>query len=181
LLVLSRFDYKEVQWVKEKADLGLLLVDVLHQVEHACREKDVSLAVTLPEESCQVFLDKDKIRQVLLNLLENAYKFTPAGGEITIRVFPGDECSICVAICDTGAGIPPADQERVFERFYRVDKTRSRASGGTGLGLPIAKQIIEAHGGKITLKSKPGEGTEMQFCLPVNGNHDCAGKKNSKA
>lgn len=181
LLVLSRFDYKEVQWVKEKADLGLLLADVLHQIEHACREKDVSLTVTLPDENCLVLLDKDKIRQVLLNLLENAYKFTPAGGEIIIRVFPVDESCVCVAIRDTGAGIPSEEQERVFERFYRVDKTRSRESGGTGLGLPIAKQIIEAHGGSITLKSKPGKGTEMKFCLPVNGNHECADKSSAGA
>jgi two-component system sensor histidine kinase VicK len=181
LLVLSRLDYKEVQWVKERTNLGLLLADVLHQVEHACREKGVSLAVILPEENCPVFLDKDKIRQVLLNLLENAYKFTPAGGEIVIRVFPAAEGRVCVAIRDTGAGIPLEEQERVFERFYRVDKTRSRESGGTGLGLPIAKQIIEAHGGNIALKSKPGKGTEMKFCLPVNGKHDCAGNNNSGA
>jgi two-component system sensor histidine kinase VicK len=175
LLVLSRLDYKEMQWVKEKTDLGLLLEEILRQVEPACQEKNISLSVMLPTESCQVFLDKDKIRQVVLNLLENAFKFTPAGGEIMVKVFPGNERYICVAVSDTGAGIPPGDQERVFERFYRVDKTRSRDSGGTGLGLPIAKQIVEAHEGTIFLESRPGEGTEVTFCLPFDEKVGSAG------
>lgn len=167
LLVLSRLDYKETQWIKEETDLGLFIREILQQAEPVCRKKNISLSVLLPPESCIVFLDKDKIRQVVLNLLENALKFTPTGGMITVKVFSKERYT-CVAVSDTGAGVPPEELERVFERFYRVDKTRSRDSGGTGLGLPIAKQIVEAHGGTIVLESRLGKGTEVTFCLPAD-------------
>ena len=174
LLVLSRLDYKEMQWVKEKTDLGLLLEEILRQVEPACQEKNISLSVMLPTESCQVFLDKDKIRQVVLNLLENAFKFTPAGGEIMVKVFPGNERYICVAVSDTGAGIPPGDQERVFERFYRVDKTRSRDSGGRAWVCPLPSRLLKRMKGPFHWKAGPGrDGSDL--CLPFDGKVGNAG------
>ncbi|NMB36060.1 MAG: cell wall metabolism sensor histidine kinase WalK [Firmicutes bacterium] len=166
LLILSRLDYMETQWRKEKTDLGCFIKDILLQFEPICRKKNIALEVQLAPESEPVLLDKDKIRQVVLNLLGNAFKFTPAGGGITVEVFPRG-CCTCVTVGDTGAGVPPEEAEKVFERFYRVDKTRSRDSGGTGLGLPIAKQIVEAHGGTIGLAGELGEGTKVTFCLPV--------------
>lgn len=166
LLILSQFDYQKTKWVKEKCDLALLIYEILEQVELECQAKEITLHTLLPREPLPVFLDKDKIRQVMLNLLDNALKFTPPGGEIEVSAQKQDG-NVCVSVKDTGIGIPPEDVERVFERFYRVDKTRSRRSGGTGLGLSIAKQIIEAHGGTVSLKSKLEEGTVVTFCLPL--------------
>lgn len=166
LLILSRLDYKETQWIKEKTNLGPFIKEILQQFEPVCREKKISLTVQLSPENCVAFLDRDKIRQVVLNLLGNALNFTSAGGRIVAGVFPRER-SVCVVVSDTGAGVPPEETERVFERFYRVDKTRSRDSGGTGLGLPIAKQIVEAHGGTIGLDSALEKGTRVTFCLPA--------------
>ncbi|RJX26743.1 MAG: cell wall metabolism sensor histidine kinase WalK [Dethiobacter sp.] len=166
LLVLSQIDYHETQWVKEETDVAFLIYEIREQVELECQAKGIILHTSLPRQSLKAFLDKDKIRQVMLNLLDNALKFTPPGGEIEVRACER-ESNICVSVRDTGIGIPPEEVDRVFERFYRVDKTRSRHSGGTGLGLSIAKQIIEAHGGTVFLESKLEEGTEITFCLPL--------------
>ena len=103
---------------------------------------------------------------MLENLLSNAVKFTPEGGSITITG-AAEENFVRVVIADTGIGIPPEDQSRIFERFYRVDKARSRSQGGTGLGLSIAQELIRAQGGDITLDSEPGKGTRVSFTLPV--------------
>jgi len=166
LLILSQLDYQETKWLKEKCDLVLLVEEVLEQVELECESKGITLNILLPRKPLIVFLDRDKIRQVMLNLLDNAIKFTPSGGVIEVSLRKEDG-SAWVRVKDTGIGIPPEDVERVFERFYRVDKTRSRGSGGTGLGLSIARQIIESHGGNISLKSKLEEGTEVTFRLPL--------------
>ncbi|NLL57774.1 MAG: cell wall metabolism sensor histidine kinase WalK [Firmicutes bacterium] len=172
LLVLSQIDYQETEWVKEEADMAFLIYEILDQVDLECQAKDIVLHALLPSDRLPVLLDKDKIRQVMLNLLDNALKFTPSGGEIEVSACKNDG-SVCVSVRDTGIGIPSEDIERVFERFYRVDKTRSRQLGGTGLGLAIAKQIVEAHGGTIFLNSKLDEGTEVTFCLPL---HDRSGQ-----
>ena len=110
--------------------------------------------------------DKDKIEQVILNILSNAIKYTPDNGHIEIVTgYSGGKISIVVS--DNGIGIPEADMPRIFERFYRVDKSRARELGGTGLGLSIAKQIIEAHGGTIGINSEHGKGTTVAITLPV--------------
>jgi two-component system, OmpR family, sensor histidine kinase VicK len=166
LLVLSQIDYQKTNWIKEEVDLVSLVRDVLEQVELERQAREISLLADLPETEIKVHLNRDKIRQVLLNLMDNAIKFTPLGGKIEVRVFRKQQ-SVCAAFKDTGIGIPPEEVERVFERFFRVDKTRSRDSGGTGLGLSIARQIVKAHGGSITLESKIDEGTEVTFCLPL--------------
>ncbi len=166
LLILSQIDYQEARWLKENIDISVVVEEVIEQVEMESKAKEIDLAVKIPHERITVYLDKDKIRQVLLNLLSNALKFTPYGGKIEIKTFQKDGY-VHISVCDNGVGIPIDEKERVFDRFYRVDKTRSRDSGGTGLGLSIAKQIVEAHGGSIFLESKPGEGTEVTFSLPL--------------
>ncbi len=110
-------------------------------------------------------MDSGKIGRVLANLISNALRHTPAGGTVEVNAWlEGTEVRVSVA--DTGTGIDPADLPRVFERFYRGDKSRSRASGGAGLGLAIAKGIIEAHGGRIWAESRPEGGTRITFTLP---------------
>jgi signal transduction histidine kinase len=111
--------------------------------------------------------DSDRLKQVLLNLVDNAIKHTPEGGHVTIQASNPDGVTVHVAVCDTGVGIPPEDLPHVFERFYRVDKSRSRAQGGAGLGLAIAKSIVEAHSGRISVQSTVGQGTCFEFTLPA--------------
>jgi two-component system phosphate regulon sensor histidine kinase PhoR len=101
----------------------------------------------------------------MINLLNNAISYTPEGGSITVEARPLSE-GVEVSVMDNGIGIPPDDLPRIFERFYRVDKGRSRELGGTGLGLSIVKHIVEAHGGQVSVKSKPGKGSRFTFFLP---------------
>jgi two-component system phosphate regulon sensor histidine kinase PhoR len=121
----------------------------------------------------QVLMDADRIGQVLLNLLHNAVKFTAEGGEVTIQASLLDEDAgqsgpwLMVSVCDNGVGIPSQDLPRIFERFYKVDRARTRNAGGTGLGLAIAKHLIEGHGGRLWADSVEGRGSTFSFTLPV--------------
>jgi signal transduction histidine kinase len=111
--------------------------------------------------------DASGLHTILLNLLDNAVKYTPAAGQVTLRG-AGVPGGYEITVADTGIGIPDADQARVFERFYRVDKARDRATGGTGLGLSIVKHIVEAHGGRVSLRSTVGEGSLFTVFLPAS-------------
>lgn len=127
--------------------------------------KGLKLRMDLPEELPLVDVDPQRIVQVLINLLKNAVNYTPGGGEIAVLAARQEQW-IEVKVSDTGEGIPPEDLPYIFERFYRADKSRSRATGGAGLGLTIAKKLIEAHGGKIEVNSQAGQGTTFAFTLP---------------
>ena len=116
-------------------------------------------------------MDVHRIRQVLQNLLDNAVIHTESGGTITVTAQEHSGL-VSVAVADTGEGIPAEDIAHIFERFYRVDKSRTRATGGTGLGLTIARRLVEAHGGTITAASVPGSGSTFTFTLPVEPLHD---------
>ncbi len=111
-------------------------------------------------------LDQQRIAQVLSNLLSNALRHTPRGGSVVCAVRP-DGNRVAFSVTDTGSGIAPEALPHIFERFYRVDGARARAEGGTGLGLTIAKQLVEAHGGRIEARSEPGRGTVVVFTLPT--------------
>ena len=116
----------------------------------------------------EVYVQGDKVRlgRVLLNLVDNAIKYTPKGGRVILSLAKkGDDAHI--SIKDTGIGISKEDQEKIFERFYRVDKSRSREVGGTGLGLAICKRIVEAHGGRISVESEIGKGSTFTVILPA--------------
>jgi two-component system phosphate regulon sensor histidine kinase PhoR len=110
--------------------------------------------------------DRETLRQVIDNLLDNAIKHTPSGGQVTVSL-SGDRNRATLEVTDTGIGIDPVHQERIFERFYRVDTARSREMGGTGLGLAIVKHVVLAHSGTVTVDSTPGHGSTFRVTLPL--------------
>ncbi|NLD47605.1 MAG: cell wall metabolism sensor histidine kinase WalK, partial [Clostridiaceae bacterium] len=136
------------------------------KVRFSSKEKNQTLECFTIGEITNIVGDKDRIEQVVLNILTNAIKYTPVEGKITIYIgkMYGD---VYVKVADSGIGIPKEDTSRIFERFYRTDKARSREMGGTGLGLAIAKEIVEAHNGKISVSSELGKGTEVTVRLPI--------------
>jgi signal transduction histidine kinase len=113
-----------------------------------------------------VEIDRQRMEQAVLILIDNATKYGPRGGTVTLASFVRSG-ELHISVEDRGPGIPKDELPRIFERFYRLDKARSRQLGGTGLGLPIARTIVEAHGGHIEAVSRPGEGTKMSLCLPL--------------
>ncbi len=166
LLQLTKFDYNKVSWNKIYFDLPELTKQVCekHKIQADNKNQIVDCYVTSTVPMC--YADRDGIEQVITNILSNAIKYTPENG--SIKVYVGcvhDDAYI--KVIDNGIGIPEDDLSRVFERFYRVDKARSREMGGTGLGLPIAKEVIEANGGSIDMKSEVGKGTEVIIKVPV--------------
>ncbi|OPY57683.1 MAG: Alkaline phosphatase synthesis sensor protein PhoR [Pelotomaculum sp. PtaU1.Bin035] len=132
-------------------------------------EKNLTIKINLPENLPVIQGDPDMLSQVLINLIDNAVSYTQAGGEICVCASVGEN-EIKVDVRDNGIGIPPDSLSRLFERFYRVDKARSREQGGTGLGLSIVKHIIEVHHGSVHVESKVGEGSIFSFVLPQNKN-----------
>ena len=146
-------------------DLQSLVDETLVVIEPECEQAGISLHNDIPSTTPQVFADSDRITQVLLNLLDNARRHTQTGGCIRISAMPKEQVLV-VSVSDTGVGIDPADLPHIFERFYRADRSRTGATGGSGLGLSIVKAIITAHGGRIWAESSPGHGTKISFTLP---------------
>jgi signal transduction histidine kinase len=127
---------------------------------------EVALASEAPGDLPLVRADHDRLAQILINLVDNAVKYTPPGGRVTVRARRDRADMVAVTVADTGVGIPGVDLPRVTERFYRVDKARSRELGGTGLGLAIVKHLVLAHGGELAIESEFGKGTTVSFTLP---------------
>ena len=119
------------------------------------------------EEALVVWADEEALEQILDNLLDNAVKYTPEGGRVSV-CWRREGQQVCLEVADTGIGIPPSDLPRIFERFYRVDKARSREMGGTGLGLSIVKHLAQAMRGSVRAASRPGQGTTFTVCLPAH-------------
>ncbi|EGK10355.1 sensor histidine kinase VicK [Desmospora sp. 8437] len=166
LLQLSRLDAEKVRFRKAPLPLESVLVDAADRFAFQCRQKEIDFQLSLEEDLPRVYADRDQIDQVLDNLLSNAVKYTPEGKKISLTARKCSDGYVEVAVADRGIGIPKKDLERIFERFYRVDKARSRSLGGTGLGLSIAREIVRAHGGSIQLESNYGKGTTVRFTLP---------------
>ena len=129
------------------------------------KSQNVTFTRLIPEESYYVDVDTDKLTQVIDNIISNALKYSPDGGNIRFGMTVQDTM-LKVMVSDDGMGIPKENVERIFDRFYRVDRARARSMGGTGLGLAIARDMIEAHGGKIWAESEEGHGTTIFFTLP---------------
>jgi len=168
LLELSRFDSGTSVLTVEEFPVENAVRDVYAAIALEARKRGHVLNLELEWKLPNIKGDRAKIEQVLMNIIANALKYTPDGG--TIDIYGGRAGgNVWIKIVDTGIGIPKEDLARVFDRFYRVDKARSRESGGTGLGLSIAKEIITKHGGDIVIESKPGIGTSVTLTLPIGG------------
>ena len=154
-------------FLKQPCKLGGIAQRALAAVQQQAHARQITLEVDLPAE-LPLQADPERINQVLRNLLTNAVVYTPAGGRVSLLARDRG-AEIHLVVRDNGPGIPAKDLPYIFERFYRVDKSRSRATGGVGLGLTIARRLVEAHGGDIEVHSEPGEGTDFVVRLPRNG------------
>ncbi len=166
LLFLSSLDHGIKDMPMDDFDVDMLTQDIVSRLSRTAENKKQTLVYEPTNKLPLVHGNVDRIEQVITNVITNAIKYTPQNGTIfvsTVYMFN----SVAIKVKDTGIGIPKKDIEHIFERFYRVDKARSREMGGTGLGLAIAKEIVEAHGGSISVKSIVGEGTEVMIKLPV--------------
>jgi signal transduction histidine kinase len=166
LLDLSRLESGDVPLEPELVELAPLVSQVLSEIEVVRSDRGVDLDDRVPEDLPPVLADRERVHQVLFNLLDNAVRFTPAGGRVTVTASRHNG-SVDVEVADTGPGIAPEHLPRVFERFFRVDEARSRDEGGTGIGLAIARSVVEAHGGRIWATSEPGRGSTFTFELPT--------------
>lgn len=168
LLTLSRFDSGHSELNLSRFSFAAAVRDMYSANLMAAQRHGHTVELTLAPDLPEIVGDRERIIQVMMNIVSNAIKYTPDGGEI--RISAGlERTSVWMAVSDNGIGIPPADRARIFERFYRVDKARSRESGGTGLGLSIAKEIMNRHHGTLELVDRPGPGSTLRMTLPVEG------------
>ena len=168
LLVIVRLDDNKMMWQFTRVN-PVEIAENINEAMHGEAEKNgQAMILQTGEDIPGVYADKARIEQVLVNIVSNAIKYTPKGGRIEFSVRKSQEPGVIFAVKDNGTGIPEEDLPRIFERFYRVEKARSSEAGGTGLGLSIAKEIVDAHSGRITVDSAPGKGTEVIIILPQN-------------
>jgi two-component system phosphate regulon sensor histidine kinase PhoR len=165
---LSNIELGKVSLRLAPTPLAPVVDSVLELVAAKARDGGVALHADVPP-ALGVQADDDRLAQILINLVDNAVKYTPAGGAVTVRARTVADGRVEVSVGDTGVGIPRADLPRITERFYRVDKARSRELGGTGLGLAIVKHLVLAHGGEMTIESEEGQGTTVRITLPAPG------------
>ncbi len=163
---LSLADAGKLKLVFQPEDISKLINEAITGFQAEAAAKQLSFSMELSKTLPEVYIDRHRIKQVLLNLLDNAIKHTRPEGRVTIKAWCEAD-HVYISVVDTGEGIPLEDMPLVFDRFYRADKSRTRATGGTGLGLTIAKRLVEAHGGRIDVRSTVGKGTTFTFNLPV--------------
>lgn len=164
LLILSRLESHQMTIVSAPVDIRDLVLTTAKGFEKQAGDKGIKMAYGVPEGLPKVLGDRDRLEQVVVNLLDNAIKYTPSGGTVSVAASRSGDW-VRVEIKDTGIGIPADDIPRIFERFYRVDKARSRELGGTGLGLAIVKHIIQGHNGRLLVESTPGKGSVFSFSI----------------
>ncbi|TGE27065.1 sensor histidine kinase [Hymenobacter metallicola] len=168
LVTISQLEKGVVRMRKQNFNLAALVQEIFEQLELKAKQRHVTLELSPPELTTQplmVLADRNRIRQVLVNLIDNAIKYGRAEGHVIVSLVESGKV-VRVAVRDDGEGIAKQHQNRIFERFYRIDKSRSRDSGGSGLGLAISKHIVEAHKSVIRVRSEVGVGTTLEFKLP---------------
>ncbi len=168
LLTLSRFDSGRSELKLERFSFSAAVRDIYNAVLMDAQRHGHTLTLEVAPDVPDIVGDRDRVLQVMMNVVSNAIKYTPDGGQIAISA-GRNPLRVWMEVSDNGIGIPEADRPRIFERFYRVDKARSRESGGTGLGLSIAKEIVDRHEGIIALVDRPGPGTTIRIELPIEG------------
>ncbi len=166
LLTLSRLDEVELAGSDEPTDLVAVVKETARDLGALAERRGVQLHVEVPDRPAPIRGDVEALRQVVGNLIDNAVKYTPGGGRVSVHVRPTPG-QVELEVRDTGIGLSPADQDRVFERFYRVDRARSREVGGTGLGLSIVKNTVRSLGGEVGVRSRLGQGSTFWVRLPV--------------
>jgi two-component system phosphate regulon sensor histidine kinase PhoR len=170
LLVLSDLELGRTPMHMTELPVGPAVDDVLQIFGEAAARAGVRVLAEIASEPPRIVADGDRLRQVLINLVDNAIKYTPRAGQVVLRVRAGGPRHpgmVEIAVSDTGVGIPAHDLPRLTERFFRVDKARSRELGGTGLGLAIVKHIVQAHGGRLEITSAPWHGTTVSALFPA--------------
>ena len=166
LLIVARSDNKALKLKPTKFDLGAVVAQTARLMQPLAEQKKITLvAEEMPKN--MIYADEQKIRQLILILVDNAVKYTPEGGCVTVHFCKAEKGKVAFVVADTGIGIAKEDQDKVFDRFYRVDKARSREMGGNGLGLAIAQEIVNMHRGNISLSSELGKGTTFVVTLRV--------------
>lgn len=169
LEALSRAEAGQLLLERRQVDPAALLTDAAARLRPQYEEKGVEINVQLPPRLPAVAVDEWRLTQVLINLFGNALQYTPEGGQVTVTA-TCDQDELLVRVADSGTGIAPEHLPHLFERFYRVDKSRSRSGGGTGIGLTIARHLVEAHGGRIWAESAGlGKGSTFSFTIPLAG------------
>ena len=168
LLTLSRFDSGRSELKLERFSFSAAVRDIYNAVLMEAQRHGHALTLDIGPDIPEMVGDRDRVLQVMMNVVSNAIKYTPDGGQIAIAA-GRNPLRVWMEVSDNGIGIPEADRPRIFERFYRVDKARSRESGGTGLGLSIAKEIVDRHEGILALVDRPGPGTTIRIELPIEG------------
>lgn len=164
LLLLAKADAGEQISEFEPVDVSYLVLEVTEPLESLAQKRGISMRVDISDIDLYTYGDKKRLEELFTILIENAIKYTNFGGQVEVKVYATEEI-IRVEVIDNGIGIAEEEQDKIFERFYRVDKARSRREGGTGLGLSIARLIVEEHNGKIGLRSKENEGTTFYLLL----------------
>jgi two-component system, NarL family, sensor histidine kinase BarA len=174
ILDISRMEAGEMKIDKQPFDLDEVVTVALSTIAPHARRKKLIMSCTVPPSLPLVLGDRDKIRQVLLNLLGNAVKFTPEGGKVEVAatlaaLLPAADSgrAVRISVHDSGIGVPPEHQKRVFDPFFQVDNSSTREYGGTGLGLSIVKRLVEAHGGVVWVESEAGKGSTFAFTVPL--------------
>ncbi len=166
LLTLSAMETKEIRVNLQNVNLVESVKNVFNIMGPQAEDKNLRMELIYSPQAGWVKADQDLIGQVLINLIDNAIKYSSDGGKIVVRIF-NENGKTVIKVSDTGIGIAKESLHRVFERFYRVDRARSRVHGGTGLGLAIVKHIVELHGGEVFVSSQVGVGSTFTFCLPA--------------
>jgi signal transduction histidine kinase len=167
LLLLSRADSDALKLQRQAVNLEQLAQTTTHRLEPLAEEHGLTLQVAADPHLPLAWIDPDRITQVLVNLLDNAVTYSHPGGTIAVKISLADSQLLLVQVQDEGSGIPAAELARIGQRFYRADKARARSYGGYGLGLAIARALVEAHGGRLWVESQEGVGTTVNLTLPA--------------